>query len=592
MTDTAGPPLLAPGELGLGSLLAGRYRIMGILGDGGMGSVYLAEHVTLGKLVAIKVLKPELTHDASLVERFFREARATAAIEHENIVEILDFGQTPEHAFFAMEALEGCELADIVGHGRAIGWARAKPIIVQIARGLAAAHRAGIVHRDMKPGNVFLIARAGTADFVKVLDFGIAKIDDGVKLTQAGMVFGTASYMAPEQAAGSVVDGRGDLYALGCMVFEMLTGRVPFPGDNFMKVIGQHIGEPPPRLRDVAPQLDVPAHVIDKLEALVAKALAKYPHERHADMVEFERAVIELDGTLPPSLDHGAPLPAPLAGPPRVALPGTPPADSTVMMPGMGGAAISDLDQQTLAPIAYLFVAFAHGTDGVLTNAEMRTLADRLRRWAPQVGLDGIGHVLREAVSSYGGSGSNFGSKSGSKSGELAQVRAQLVASFPPANLTQLLVDLREIASADGQVSDAEQRFIAETARAFGLEGDNRLSSLAFMYLALGSVTEGTVAPTEMKVLGEQLRQWAPGASINETAAALREAVAEYKRLPGVEARLARAHAAAETLRRSTDAETLRRVLADLWRIAGADGHISPEEQRFIMGMVERFGAN
>jgi uncharacterized tellurite resistance protein B-like protein len=603
LTDTLGtPPPIGPAPLAVGSLLADRYRITGVLGDGGMGAVYLAEHVTLGKLVAIKVLKPELTNDAHLVERFFREARATAAVEHENIVDILDFGQTPDYAYFAMEALDGCELASIVGRGRSIGWARAKPIIVQIARALAAAHRAGIVHRDMKPGNVFLISRHGTADFVKVLDFGIAKIDDGVQLTQVGMVFGTASYMAPEQATGGSLDGRADIYAVGCMVFEMLTGVVPFPGDNFMMVLRQHVTERAPRLRDIAPGVDVPAHVIDGLEAIVAKALGKFPDERFADMTELEAAVLQLDGALPRGLEQGAPLPAPLLGPPMLGHAGPPaldhagppaldhhadhdmgpPSDATVMMPGMGGAALDVSAGQALAPIAYLFVAFAHGTDGVLTNAEMRALADRLRRWGPQVGLDGIGHVLREAVLGY--------RRAANKVAALGHCRAQLAASFQPASLTQLVGDLREIASADGRISEAEQQFVSDTAKAFGLQGDNRLSSLAFMYLALGSATQGTIAATEMKVLGEQLRQWAPGASISETATALREAVAEYKALAGVEARLDRARAAAETLRRSTDAETLRRVLADLWRIAGADGHISPEEQRFIMEMVHRFG--
>jgi uncharacterized tellurite resistance protein B-like protein len=153
----------------------------------------------------------------------------------------------------------------------------------------------------------------------------------------------------------------------------------------------------------------------------------------------------------------------------------------------------------------------------------------------------------------------------------------------------QLVADLREIAMADGDISDSEQRFLVDTARAFGLSGDHRLEALAFMYLALGSATTGSVAAIEMKVLGEQLRQWTPGASINETATVLRGAVDEYKRLPTNEARLDRARAAGDTLRRSTDAETLRRVLADLWRIAGADGHISPQEQRFIMDMVQRF---
>src|SRR5690554_4538349 len=249
--DAAGPPAVSSADPLVGCVLADRYLILGTLGDGGMGSVYMAEQTTLGKSVALKVLKPEFNRDAGLVERFFREARATAAIRHENVIDILDFGQTADYAFFAMEALSGCELADIAGRGRRLDWDRSKAIIIQVVRALAAAHAAGIIHRDMKPQNVFLIQRGKTSDFVKVLDFGIAKIDDGVQLTQAGMVFGTAAYMAPEQATGAGVDGRTDIYAVGCMLFEMLTGRLPFNGDNFMKVLAQHIREPAPRLRDV-----------------------------------------------------------------------------------------------------------------------------------------------------------------------------------------------------------------------------------------------------------------------------------------------------------------------------------------------------
>jgi serine/threonine protein kinase/tellurite resistance protein len=577
-------------------LLAERYRILGALGIGGMGAVYLAEHVILGKRVAIKVLKPDLGNDSTLVERFFREARATAAIQHENIVDILDFGQSAHHAYFAMEALEGCELADLVGNGRSMGWERAKPIIVQIARALGAAHRMGIVHRDMKPGNIFLIRKGSAYDFVKVLDFGIAKIDDGVNLTRAGVVFGTAAYMSPEQASGGEIDGRADIYALACIVFEMLTGRVPFPGDNFMKVLGQHLMEKPPRLRDVT-SLALPPAIIDGLEAVLAKMLGKLPDERLANMAEVEQAFLAIEGAMPSWLLQGAALPEQLRGPP--ALPGIhQPAQPTMILQtpaGSGspqqvapphvpsGAAVPDADARALAPIAHLFVWFAHGTDGVLSTVEMRTLADRLRRWAPQVGLDGVGNVLREAIAHY--------RQSSQDAANLDRLRSALAAQCPSASLMQLVADLREIAMADGDISDNEQRFLTETARAFGLAGDHRLEALAFMYLALGSATTGTVAAIEMKVLGEQLRQWAPGASISDTATALRGAVDEYKRLPSIEARLDRARAAAETLRRSTDAETLRRVLADLWRIAGADGHISPQEQRFIMDMVQRFQA-
>jgi len=588
----SGPPLLnqpPPTALGIGSVLADRYRVTGVLGEGGMGSVYLAEHVALGKQVALKVLKPELVDEPSLVERFFREARATAAIQHDNVVEILDFGETEQFAFFAMEALQGCELADVIGEGQRISWTRAKPIIVQIARALAAAHRQGVVHRDMKPGNVFLTRRSNMTDFVKVLDFGIAKIDDGRKLTRAGMVFGTAAYMAPEQASGGEVDGRTDMYALGCMIYEMLTGWVPFPGDQFMQVIADHIRKPAPRLRDAGVALAVPPEVLDPLEALLARTLEKFPDPRFPDMDALERAVLELPGEMPAALHQGAPLPPALLGSAHPARASNhsqaQPTAQTQIIPGMGGAEVQDLERGALAPIAYLFVAFAKGTDGVLTNSEMRTLADRLRRWAPQVGLDGVGQVLREAVQAYRDDVARGGVEA-----KLLEVREALAADYAPAARTQLVADLRAIAEADGRLQDTEQQFLAVTARVFGLEGDRRLDALALLFLTLSAVTEGTVAATEMRVLGARLRQWAPGSSTAEAGAALRSAVDEYKQLREPEARLRRAGEAAETLRSSTDADSLRRILADLWRIAGADGVISPAEQQFIMDMVQRFG--
>jgi serine/threonine protein kinase len=170
----ASPTPTVPADPLIGATLADRYRISKRIGDGGMGSVYLAEHTILRKAVALKLLKPELAADTSLVERFFREARATAAIQHEHVVGILDFGQTPEYAFFVMEALSGCELTELLGRGRQLPWTRSKAIMLQVVSALAAAHAAGVVHRDMKPGNVFLIRRGDTPDYVKVLDFGIA----------------------------------------------------------------------------------------------------------------------------------------------------------------------------------------------------------------------------------------------------------------------------------------------------------------------------------------------------------------------------------------------------------------------------------
>jgi serine/threonine protein kinase/uncharacterized tellurite resistance protein B-like protein len=577
-------PAAAAGDPLIGTVLADRYRVSQRIGDGGMGSVYLAEHTTLRKQVALKILKPELNVDASLVERFFREARATAAIQHEHVVDILDFGQTPEYAFFVMEALSGCELSDLLGRGRRLSWSRSRNIILQVVSALGAAHQAGIVHRDMKPGNVFLIRRNETPDFVKVLDFGIAKINDGVQLTQAGMVFGTAAYMSPEQATGGEVDGRADIYAVGCMLFEMLTGRLPFPGDNFMKVLSQHIRELPPKLRDVVPELEIPPGV----EELVAKTLAKFPQDRFATTAELEQALLAIPdlhdtdsrGFGPPLLDSESSAPTSMLSHQE------PVANATMAMPGMGGVQLPPPmpHSDTEGRLAYLFVAFAHGTDGVLTNAEMRSLADRLRAWAPQRSLEQIGAVLREAVGSYG--------RAANKPAALHECRAALASSLPADRRAQIIEDLRAIALADGRFDAAEQQFVDETTRALGLPAPNPLlRALAFVYLALAHTTDGVIDAEEMRVVGELLRQWAPETSLAETGAALREVVAEYKRLAGPEARLDRARAAADILERNTSIDARRRILADLWRIAGADGIISPEEQRFIMEMVGRFNA-
>ena len=551
------------------------------IGIGGMGSVYLAEHIALRRPVAIKLLKPEHHKDPDLVERFFREARATAAIRHENIVDILDFGQVPGHAFFVMEALEGRELAELVGEGRRLPWVRLQPIMVQVARALAAAHATGVVHRDMKPGNVFLIERGQTSDFVKVLDFGIAKIEDGRKLTRAGMVFGTAAYMAPEQGSGGEVDGRTDIYALGCMLFEALTGRPPFVGDNPMMVVRDHMISTPPTLAEVAPELSVPAG----LEALIAKAMGKFPDERYADMAEFERALaaihvapaVEITRMVPgaPASSTGAARrgatwqPAPQ----HSSLPTLPPRDPGPAKPSNTVA--------VLAALAHLFVAFTWTTHGALTATELRALGERLRAWAPQLPIEQIAAVLREAAAAYRAAPDD--------PTRLPGCRATLARELGRPELGRVIADLREIGLADGHFDTAEQRFVDETAVAFGLDPAPKLPALASVYLALAHAADGKIDAEELRVVGEQLQAWSPGSSLAEIGVVLRDAVSEYKRLANPEARLARAAAAADTLRQSMTADTRRRVLADLWRIAGSDGHISAEEQRFIMEMVERF---
>ena len=244
----------------------------------------------LKKRCAIKVLSDEFANKQDIVERFLQEARAASMIAHENVVEITDYGQTPSGSvFFVMEMLVGEDLAHTIRREGPLPWERVRPMLVQIGRALAAAHDKGIIHRDMKPENCFRIERGGTADFIKVLDFGIAKVtgDDGEGkgLTKTGMIFGTPEYMSPEQAQGMRVDHRADIYAVGIIMYELLTGRVPFTADTFMGVLTKHMFEVPD-----APS-SIVAGITPEVESVILKALQKDREHRFGTMREFVAAI-------------------------------------------------------------------------------------------------------------------------------------------------------------------------------------------------------------------------------------------------------------------------------------------------------------
>ncbi|MEI9935608.1 MAG: protein kinase [Pseudomonadota bacterium] len=292
----------------IGTLLAERYRIDALVGEGGMGKVYSAEHVLMRKRLAVKVLRRELTSVPEVVARFEREAMAAGNIEHPNVAGATDFGKLADGAvFLVLEFVSGHSLRDEIAHGP-FSVDRALHIARQISSALSAAHTQGIVHRDLKPENVMLVEKGGDPDFVKVLDFGIAKVplgdvgSSGAKqpnpITKAGMVFGTPEYMAPEQALGQTVDGRADLYALGVILFEMLSGVRPFSSQSSVGILGQQLSKPTPTFAERAPDLRVPPAV----EQIARKLLSRDASERYESASELSRAI---DVLLAPIPGHG-----------------------------------------------------------------------------------------------------------------------------------------------------------------------------------------------------------------------------------------------------------------------------------------------
>jgi tRNA A-37 threonylcarbamoyl transferase component Bud32 len=355
----------------------GNYKITAKLGEGGMGVVYLGEHPVIGKKVAMKAIHPELARNPEVVSRFVMEAKAVNQIGHEHIVDIGDFGNTAAGDFyFIMEYLQGESLADRLKREVVLSQKRALAIAAQVADALGASHDQGIIHRDLKPENIFLITRRGNPDFVKVLDFGLAKltqVEEKVNhKTRAGSVMGTPYYMSPEQGEGKVqIDHRADVYSLGIMLFEMLTGKVPFGGEGYGEIIVKHITHQAPSARKINPSISA------AIEMVLFQALAKDREDRFQTMHEFRDALLDPEGYLAGAPSVG--LPAELTGVTRLAAPMARREmtfDSTAdfaSRPGSGqGQGIVKDDRATPLPST-----FRHGVGQVVPLHEAPTLAPK-----------------------------------------------------------------------------------------------------------------------------------------------------------------------------------------------------------------------
>ncbi|MFW6052010.1 MAG: serine/threonine-protein kinase [Myxococcota bacterium] len=310
----------------IGRVLADRYRIVSLLGRGGMGVVYKVEHVHIGKLMAMKLLAGELSRNREVLKRFRREAEAASKLSHPNTVQIFDFGQAEGLTYLVMEYVEGVSLGQLIKQSGALDMARAARIGAQICASVSEAHELGIVHRDVKPENVMLVQGRSEPDFVKVLDFGLAKLREGsdatVTVTRAGHIVGTPYYMAPEQIRGEEVDGRTDVYSIGALLYRALTGTPPYWAPSPVGVLTKHLTEPlvPPSQRIEGP-------LPPEADAIVARAMQKHPADRYpnadalrADLLDYLRSVGEdsgaafLGSSSASSLDAGAGSARPAGG--------------------------------------------------------------------------------------------------------------------------------------------------------------------------------------------------------------------------------------------------------------------------------------
>lgn len=278
----------------IGKVFADRYIVESVLGLGGMSVVYKARHKLMDRVVAIKMLHNVLKQDVTALERFKLEAQAASSLSHQNVITVYDFGVTPDgEPFFVMDCLEGESLKDLIDRKDRIPYDRALSLFKQICDGLEAAHKRGIVHRDLKPANVIVTKQDDGSELVRLVDFGIAKMMPQAgkaqqQLTKTGEVFGSPIYMSPEQCLGRDIDARSDIYALGCLMYETLTGDPPFIGSGFLETMNMHVGENAKPLREVIPDANVP----DEIENIISRCMCKNPDERFQTVSEVRDTIV------------------------------------------------------------------------------------------------------------------------------------------------------------------------------------------------------------------------------------------------------------------------------------------------------------
>jgi eukaryotic-like serine/threonine-protein kinase len=281
-------------------VLEGRYEVRGIIGKGGMARVYLADDVRTRRAVAVKILSRDFARDPVARERFLREIEVSATIGHPNVVQVLDAGERPDGSpFIVLEFLHGESLGELLRRDGYVEAAFAVPMLARAASALSAAHRVGIIHRDVKPDNLFLVGERGAPYTLKVVDFGMAKLTEATSLSQSGMALGTLQYIAPEQALADPVDGRTDVYGLGVVLYRTVTGKLPFEAQDDARLVAHHLFAPPPRPSLVKPGLD------PRLDAVILNAMRKRPENRYPTMKaleeDLERILGERDGAVVPA---------------------------------------------------------------------------------------------------------------------------------------------------------------------------------------------------------------------------------------------------------------------------------------------------